>query len=147
MQGKTDLYIVQNGTLTAARYGNEILGVYVRPYAGAICPDFILMDNNARPHRAWIISEYLQSATIEIMDCQGHAVQTAISVPSVQATTVRELQRALLDEWVRIPQQSIRRLISGMRTRSREVIQSNGQHTRYLSKLQAPYLVFPRSLI
>ena len=147
MQGQRDLYIVQNGTLTAARYGNEILGVYVRPYAGAICPDFILMDNNARPHRARVTSEYLQTAAVEIIDCLGHVVQTAISARSVQATTVRELQRALLDEWVRIPQQSIRRLISGMRRRSREVIQLNSQHTRYFSKLQTPYLIFPKSLI
>ena len=46
MQSKTDLYIVQNGKLTAARYVNEILDVYVRPYAGAIGPDFIFMDDN-----------------------------------------------------------------------------------------------------
>ena len=34
MHGKTDLYIVQNGALTATRYVNEILDVDVRPYTG-----------------------------------------------------------------------------------------------------------------
>ena len=34
-QGKTDLRVIDNGTLTALRYVNEILDVYVRPYAGA----------------------------------------------------------------------------------------------------------------
>ena len=54
MQGKTDLHTIENGTLTAVCYVNEILEVYVRPYAGAIGADFILMDDNARPHRAHV---------------------------------------------------------------------------------------------
>ena len=36
-QGKTDLHVIDNGTLTALRYVNEILDVYVRPYAGGVC--------------------------------------------------------------------------------------------------------------
>ena len=32
-QGKTDLHVIDNGTLTALRYVNEILDVYVCPYA------------------------------------------------------------------------------------------------------------------
>ena len=51
-QGKTDLHVIDNGTLTALRYVNEILDVYVRPYAGAVGENFILMDDNARAHRA-----------------------------------------------------------------------------------------------
>ena len=47
-QGKTDLHVIDNGTLTALRYVNEILDVYVRPYAGAVGENFILMDDNAR---------------------------------------------------------------------------------------------------
>ena len=43
-QGKTDLHVIDNGTLTAERYVSEILDVHVRPYAGAIGPDFILME-------------------------------------------------------------------------------------------------------
>ena len=45
-QGKTDLHIIDNGTLMALRYVNEILDVYVRPYAGAVGENFILMDDN-----------------------------------------------------------------------------------------------------
>lgn len=143
MQGRTDLHIVQNGTLTAVRYVNEILDVYVRPYAGAIGPEFILMDDNARPHRARVTDEYLEAAAIERMDWPArspdlnpieHAwdmLQTAISARPVQPTTVPGLQQALLDEWARLPQQSIRRLISSMRRRCRAVIQANGHHTRY----------------
>ena len=68
MQGKTDLVLLQNGTMTALRYRDEILHSIVRPYAGAVGEDFILMDDNARPHRARIIDQYLQQETIERMD-------------------------------------------------------------------------------
>ena len=47
-QGKTDLHVIDNGTLTALRYVNEILDVFVRPYAGAVGENFLLMDDNAR---------------------------------------------------------------------------------------------------
>ncbi|GFU73726.1 DDE_3 domain-containing protein [Trichonephila clavipes] len=43
------------GTVTGLRYRDEILDPYVRPYAAAIGNDFILMDDNARPHRARIV--------------------------------------------------------------------------------------------
>ena len=67
-QGKTDLHVIDNGTLTAERYVNEILDVHVRPYAGAIGPDFILMDDNARAHRAHITNRYLEQAAIVRLD-------------------------------------------------------------------------------
>ena len=50
-QGKTDLHVIDNGTRMAERYVNEILDVHVRPYAGAIGPDFILMEGPHHQHR------------------------------------------------------------------------------------------------
>ncbi|GFV97136.1 DDE_3 domain-containing protein [Trichonephila clavipes] len=41
---------------------------YVRPYAAAIGNDFILMDDNARPHRARIVEEYLVDHGLERME-------------------------------------------------------------------------------
>jgi hypothetical protein len=67
-QGKTDLQIIKNGTLKAVRYVNEILDVHVRTYAGAVGPDFILIDDNARAHRAHTTNRYLEEATIVCMD-------------------------------------------------------------------------------
>ena len=71
MQEKIALYIILNGILTTARYVNEILGVYVRPYAGAIVPDFILMDDNARQHRARVTNKYMQTAALDRMDSRA----------------------------------------------------------------------------
>ncbi|GFX71994.1 transposable element Tcb2 transposase [Trichonephila clavipes] len=55
--GHTDLHVFHGGTVTGLRYRDEILDPYVRPYAAAIGNDFILMDDNARPHRARIVEE------------------------------------------------------------------------------------------
>ena len=57
--GRTDLCVLHRGTLTAQRYRDDILDVHVRSYAGAIGDPFILMDDNARPHTAHAIQEYL----------------------------------------------------------------------------------------
>ena len=143
-QGKTNLHVIDNGTLTMAlRYVNEILDVYVRPYADAVGENFILMDDNARAHRASITDHYLEQATIVCMEWPArspdlnpieHAwdiLQTAVSSRPVQPASVQELRQALLEEWDQIPQYKIRRLISSMRRRCQVVIEAQGHHTRY----------------
>ena len=115
----------------------------VRLYASTIGPDFISMDDNASPHgTGHVTNEYLKTAAIERIDWPirspdldpvEHAwdmLQTAISARSVQPNTVQVLQQALLDEYTRIPQQSIQMLISRMRRKCRPVIQSNGRYMR-----------------
>ena len=47
---KTDLYVIGNGTLTALRFSI---------CAGDIGPEFILIDDNARPYRAQVTNAYL----------------------------------------------------------------------------------------
>ncbi|GFX10169.1 transposable element Tcb2 transposase [Trichonephila clavipes] len=59
IDGRTDLYIIRDGTLTARQYRNEILISIVDPYAAAIGDDFILMDDNCRPHRANLVEGFL----------------------------------------------------------------------------------------
>jgi len=60
MQGRTDLYVLPQGSMTAVRYRNEILDVYIRPYAGAVDEGLILMDDNAAPNHARVITDYLE---------------------------------------------------------------------------------------
>ena len=138
-----DLHVIDNGMLTALRYVNEILDVYIRPYAGAVGENVILMDDNARAHRAHITDQYLEQATIVRMEWPArspdlnpieHAwdmLQTAVSSRPVQATSVQELRQALLEEWDQIPQYKIRRLISSMQRRCQAVIEARGHHTGY----------------
>ena len=66
--GHTDLYMFHGGNLTGVRYRDEILYAYVRLYAAAIGNDFILMNDNARPHRAVVVEDHLESQDSERME-------------------------------------------------------------------------------
>ena len=141
--GSTVLYGIRNGSLTCIRYRDEILAPIVRLYAGAIGDDFILMDDNARPHRARIGNEYLQRETIEGMDWPAkspdlnpieHAwdiLQHRISNRQNQPNSLQELADALVDEWSRISQVEFQTLIRIFQNRCRKVIRARGGHTRY----------------
>ncbi|GFY15517.1 transposable element Tcb2 transposase [Trichonephila clavipes] len=59
IDGRTDLYIIRDGPLTVRRYRDEILRPIVAPYAAAIGDDFILMDDNCRPHCANLVEDFL----------------------------------------------------------------------------------------
>ncbi|GFV05913.1 transposable element Tcb2 transposase [Trichonephila clavipes] len=56
--GRTNLYIIRDGPLTARRYRDEILRPNLVPYAAEIGDDFILMDDNCRPPRANLVEEF-----------------------------------------------------------------------------------------
>ena len=74
----------------------------------------------------------------------GDILQTAIYTRPVQLATVPELQPALLDKRARIPEESIRRLISSIRRWCRAVIRSNGHKMRYYNEFQAPNFIFQK---
>ena len=61
----TELHVFRGGNLTGVRYRDEILGAYNQPYAAAIDNDFILMDDNARPHRAVLVEDYRENEGLE----------------------------------------------------------------------------------
>ncbi|GFV66140.1 transposable element Tcb2 transposase [Trichonephila clavipes] len=59
IDGCKDIYIIRDGSLTSRRYRDEIFRPIVVPYAAAIGDDFILMDDNCRPHRANLVEDFL----------------------------------------------------------------------------------------
>ena len=68
MEGRTDLYRLENGNLTAIRYRDEILEPIVRPYPGAVGPGLLLMHHNARPHVARVCRQYLEDEGIDTIE-------------------------------------------------------------------------------
>ena len=54
--------------MNAQRYRDYILRPVVLPYAGAVGQNFLLMDDNARPHRARIIDTFLDNEGIDRME-------------------------------------------------------------------------------
>ncbi|GFS53246.1 transposable element Tcb2 transposase [Trichonephila clavipes] len=61
LNGLTELQIFDRGSLTQDRYCEEVLLPHVCLFRGAIDPDFIFMDDNARPHRTFTVEELLGS--------------------------------------------------------------------------------------
>ncbi|GFX15505.1 DDE_3 domain-containing protein [Trichonephila clavipes] len=92
---RTDLH-VQSVMMTGHIYRDVILEQHVRLFRGA---EFLFMDDNARPHRANIIDECLQSEDISILTglesnraCVGYAWPTNCisSTPSHMSTGTSE---------------------------------------------------------
>ncbi|GFY08092.1 transposable element Tcb2 transposase [Trichonephila clavipes] len=139
----TDLYIIRDEPLTARRYRDEILRPIVAPYAAAIGDDFILMDDNCRPHRTNLVEDFLFEEGIvrmewpacspdvnpieHVWDALGRRVAGRQPPPE----TLQELERALLEEWDRILQLVINSLIDSMPHRCSTLLAVRGNHTPY----------------
>jgi len=66
--GRTDLHIIRNGTLTARMNADELLRLYVIPYAAAIGDSFVFQHDNARLHTAHLVEKMLEAETMQRME-------------------------------------------------------------------------------
>ncbi len=103
----------------------------------------LFQDDNAHPHRARIVDAFLQQEGITRMewpacspdlnpiehlwDQLGRAVQTRLHAQS----TLADLRRILVEEWDRLPQHRVQRLVHSMRRRCDSCIAVAGGPTRY----------------
>ncbi|GFY23801.1 transposable element Tcb2 transposase [Trichonephila clavipes] len=129
--------------ITGHIYQDVILEQHVRLFRGAMGAEFLLMDDNARPHRANIVDECLQSEDITRMDCPAYSpylnpiehvwdmLDRRIAARQPPPICLPELRRALLYEWCNIPQDQIDNFILSMLRRSKACIASSGRHTPY----------------
>ncbi|KAI4872514.1 hypothetical protein NFI96_009770, partial [Prochilodus magdalenae] len=120
LEGRTDLYRLDNGTLTAIRYQDEILGPVVSPYAGAVGPGFLLVHNNARPHVVRVCRQFLENEGIDTIDGPTGSPDLnpiehlwdimfrSIRRHQVALQTVQELNDVLVQIWEEIPQDTTR---------------------------------------
>ncbi|KAI3353973.1 hypothetical protein L3Q82_018463 [Scortum barcoo] len=89
---------------------DEILRPLVRPYAGAVGPGFLLMQDNARPHVAGVCQQFLQDEGIDAMDWPARSpdlnpiehiwdiMSRSIHQRHVAPQTVQELADALVQD-------------------------------------------------
>lgn len=66
LQGKTELVILDEGTVTAASDVKRVIRPHVIPFAQRIGENFGLMEDNARPHTARIAQRALSDANIRV---------------------------------------------------------------------------------
>ncbi|GFW76358.1 transposable element Tc3 transposase [Trichonephila clavipes] len=139
---RTNLH-VQSVTMTGHIYRDVILEQLVRLFRGPMGSEFLFTHDNARPHRANIVDECLQSEDITRMDWPAYSpdlnpiehvwdmLGRRIAARQPLSTCLPELRRALLDEWCNIPQDQIDNLILSMPRRCKACIASSRRHTPY----------------
>lgn len=140
--GRTALQVV-DGNLTAAQYRDEILQPHVVPFIQNRGNRVTFQHDNARPHVARIVRDFLNNQNVNVMDWP--AVSPDLSpiehlwdemerrlrnLPN-PPLTLPEMGPALVNVWNNIPQAFITNLVSSMRRRCTACIQANGGHTRY----------------
>lgn len=129
--------------LTSHRYITEILADHVIPYAGYIGQDMLLMHDNARPHVAHVVTQYLRDVAIRTMNWPARSpdmnpiehlwdelkrrVRARVPAPR----SLHEVRIAIEEEWNAIPQDFIVRLVSSINTRLLAVIRARGGNTEY----------------
>ena len=140
---RTELTIVE-GRLNSPRYIEEILQEHVVPYVDFIGAEiFLLMHDNARPHSAQCVEQYLDDVGIRrlqwparspdmnpiehVWDMLKRRVKTSPNPPQ----NLRELKSALMAAWDEIPQMDIKNIIQSMPERMQAVIRARGGNTRY----------------
>ena len=141
--GKSNAVFIE-GNMTGRRYIDQVLRPEVVPFAQNHGTRFILMDDNARPHRANIVRDFLANENIARMDpwpaCSPDLnpiehcwdqIGRAVSNRRVLGDTIADLRRHIEEEWANITQAKIQRLVRSMRRRCQACIATNGAHTRY----------------
>ena len=137
---RTDLHICQ-GTVSGVYYRDNIIGPLVILFAAA--NGNVFFSSNARAHRAHVVLNHLQTRGIQplpwpamspelfpkehVWDILGRRVQGHVPAPR----NLQELASVLQEEWRRIPQNDIRRLVGSMRRRCVACLAANGGPTRY----------------
>ncbi|GBM11186.1 hypothetical protein AVEN_133919-1 [Araneus ventricosus] len=141
--GHIDLHVFHGGTLTGVRYRDEILDPYVRPYAGAIRNDFILMDDNSRSNRAVVVEDYLEGHGLERMEWPAQSpdldpvehlwdyLGRQVAALNPPPRSLDELEQGLLRVGSSLPISVADNLIDSMESRCRQCIQARGGHILY----------------
>lgn len=141
--GRTELVAVNGGRLTADRYIRDILEPHVIAYGPFVGDNFIFMDDNARPHVARIVNDYLHDVDIARMNWPARSpdlnpiehvwdhMGRTIRQHEVPRRTLQELQNELNVIWNNMDQGYVQTLIESMPRRMQAVIRARGGHTRY----------------
>lgn len=142
-EGRTELVEVI-GRMTSDLYIENILQDHVLPYVGHVGYErFILMHDNARPHAAGIVTNYLDEVQIQRLDWPPYSpdlnpiehmweqLKRRIRRRNPVPSTIEQLRFAAQYEWNAIPQEYIQTLLSSMPRRMQAVIRARGGNTRY----------------
>lgn len=143
LNGRTTLYILEGGSLTAERYRREILEGIVLPFKPFIGEEMILMHDNARPHVANQVKRFLEEVNLEVLQHPARSpdmnpiehvwdhMKRSIRNRNPPVDTLAQLKKAVVEEWDRMPQEFVQKLIRSMPRRVNTLLGVRGGNTRY----------------
>ncbi|GFV12859.1 transposable element Tcb2 transposase [Trichonephila clavipes] len=137
-----DEQYISLGSVTGNRYCEDVL-LLIRLFRGAIGPDFIFMDDNARPHCTLAVEELLESEDITRMDWPAYspdlnpiehvwdALGKRIAARLHHPENTQQLKQMLIEERVLLPQEMLHQLVLRMRRRCEATIAVRRGHIPY----------------
>jgi hypothetical protein len=141
-RGKPDLVFI-DGNLNHRRY-LDILEAVLLPYAReTFGENFVFQDDNAPPHRARAVRDFLQENDVEHLDWPACSpdmnpienlwaeVTRHLNNQQDQPSNVAELQVALNAAWAAIPVETLASLADSMVQRTQALLAARGGYTRY----------------
>lgn len=141
--GRTILHVVEGRALTSQMYVAEVQEPIVIPFIPFIGDEFKLMHDNSRPHTANRVRELRQDNNVDVlqhppwspdMNAMEHVwdyLKEEIKNTEVRPETLRDLKKAVLEEWDRMSQDFVDTLIQSMPKRVTTLTRPAGGNTRY----------------
>ena len=148
LQQKLDLVLFQNvgqgrgHGITAQVYINQVLQPRIVPFFHTH-PNFVLQQDNARPHVARVTRDFLQQNRVRTLPWPAYSpdlnpiehlwdeVKRRINRRRPAPITAAQLAIAVEEEWRNLPMAVINRLVHSMYRRCAAVVVAQGGHTRY----------------
>ncbi len=139
---KTELHVCGRAALRAETYCEEILLNHVVPFAPFVGENFLLQQDNARPHVARVTRDFLKTVGIETLEWPAFSpdlnstehlwdkMGRVLQKYNPLVLSLNELGQALEVIWEAIPQEDIWALIESMPRRMEAVIRARGGNTR-----------------
>lgn len=143
LMGKTELVILNEGTVTAARYVEHVVRPHIIPFSQRVGNNFVLMQDNARAHTARLTQATLTEANIAVLPWPAMSpdlnpiehlwdqLKRNLKETHSEVNSQQELINALKTCWERIPQENITHLIESVPNRLGECVRNRGGPTRY----------------
>lgn len=143
LMGKTELVILNEGTVTAASYIERVIRPHVIPFSQRVGSDFILINDNGRPHTARATKAALAQANITVLPWPARSpdlnpieylwdqLKRRLKEQFTSIHNQQQLINALKICWEAIPQKNVTHLVESMPERLNECVRSRGGHTRY----------------
>ena len=134
-----------DGTLTGVKYRDNVIMDIVVPHFDnqRLVDRPIFMDDNARPHRAAIVRDYLQQEANDMLPWPAlspnmnpiehvwYQIKRQLNQRYPLCQNLNELGAVIVQEWNLLEQYKLQCLVQGMRRRVNELYWKRGSYTCY----------------